>query len=147
MPRLSVMLVHETRPGNLRTVPLLPPSFHSSIFMLASSPWHSEKPPTTTSSSVETRAEPMVASTLLVSSRLTTKLWLSTGSLRNAGATAISASLQCRLGDFEPVCVATDTHHHELERDRWGNADLHQQLAPVTRGDGIVGAVAAHIEG
>src|SRR6266849_1596819 len=141
------MLVQETRPGNLRTVPLLPPSFHSSSFMLASKPWHSEKPPTTTSSRVETRPEPTVASTLLVSSKLTTKLWLSTGSLRKDGTTAMSASLQRRLSDLEPVGAAADTQYHELERHRWSDADFDQKLAAAACIGRIVGVVAAYVEG
>ena len=42
--------------------------------MLISSPEHSEKPPSSTSDTADMSALPTVASALLVSSRLTTKL-------------------------------------------------------------------------
>src|ERR1051326_7744991 len=45
MPRLSMMLAHEKRPGNFSTLALLPPSLYSSTFMLASRPWESADPP------------------------------------------------------------------------------------------------------
>src|SRR5690348_9225471 len=81
-PFLNVRLLQVTREGNFRTAPFRPPSLYSSGVIDISSPLHSVKPPTSTSSTADSVMEPIVARGDDVSNRLITKLWLSGGSCR-----------------------------------------------------------------
>src|SRR5215218_8230976 len=138
MPFLSVIGDHSTRAGKCRTAPLLPPSRTSSVLSDISRPEHSENPPRATSKIADSADEPRIASVLLVSIRLITKLWLSTGSERRpvCESSAIRVPLARGLewlavGHGEAVCVAADAQDDEFERGRRRDADVDLEPALV----------------